>query len=427
MGANGSSSPQTLIMKVLHLHHGDVGAGGGQIQMLRLQAGLRAAGVDSKILCRVKSREDSVQLPPPSRFERLAGKVARRLGLNDVCRTSAFSLAESPDFLSADVLDIHCIHHDFFSYLALPTLTRMKPTVFTLHDMWPFTGHCHQSLDCDRWQSGCGSCPYLESAPAVARDATRWEWRLKENTFKRSRIVFISPSQWLASKFRQSMLRDYELEHIPHGIDTTVFRPLNKTESKKVMGIDPGKRVISFVVDDLGRSLKGGDLLAMALMNLPEKVRRRSVLLLMGRRGADLARVVDMESVDLGYVSQDPFKVITYSASDVFVLPTRTENSPLTVLESLACGTPVVSFAVGGVPEMVRSGETGLVAPPEDALRLSSLLCRVLEDRDLASNMGSNGRALVEREYSIERQVHSYVTVFERLLGSRTDARKVVA
>src|SRR5262249_28258762 len=153
---------------------------------------------------------------------------------------------------------------------------------------------------------------------------------------------------------KHSMLSHFSIHHIPHGIDTEVYKPLDPEWCRVQLGIPSGKKVLLFAVDDLKRYLKGGDLLVRALRSLPVSLRNGIVLVLLGNGGEAIAKTVDMPTLDLGYISDDRRKVICYSAADLLAHPTRADNLPLIPLESIACGTPVVSFRIGGVPDLVR-------------------------------------------------------------------------
>lgn len=404
-------------MNVLFIHQGDKGLGGGQVQMLRVMRGLQAAGVNVRIMCKYRTRQESAPFPRRPRTERWIAKVSQRLGLNDVHGVGAFDIPKQEAFQWADVIDAHSLHANFFSYLALPKITREKPMVFTFHDMWPITGHCHASLECERWKIGCGQCPHLDIEPPVRRDGTAWDWKMKRWAYDRSTLTPVAPSRWLYECTKESMLGGKDIRHIAHGIDTTVYRPLDKATCRSMLGVPEGKKVLLFAVERLDRPLKGADLLISALKMLPESVRKESVLLLLGHSGTSISEMVGIPSIDLGFVANDQLKSIIFSTADVFLHPTRADNFPLVLLESMACGTPVVSFNVGGVPEVARVGETGLLAERDNAGQFSELTAQMVSDDTARGNMAKRCREIVEAEYRIERQVSEYVDLYKELAG----------
>jgi glycosyltransferase involved in cell wall biosynthesis len=402
-------------LKVLLIQKADYGWGGGLIAANRLFAGLRKAGVDARVLVREKSGEDSIAIPPSPRLESLIGRITQRIGLNDVHCVSSFNVRKMEAYREADVLDFHTIHNNFFNYLALAGLTKDKPAVFTLHDMWPFTGHCHASRDCERWKTGCGRCPYPETEPAIRRDTSHLEWKLKDWTYRHSNLSIVAPSTWLAGLAKQSLLRRFPVYHIPYGIDTEIYRPHDPRECRSLLGIAPDKKVIFFVVDFLTRYLKGGDLLLKALQSLPSSLKSKVVLMLLGKGGDGLAKNIDLPVINLGYADSDQLKAIFFSAADLFVHPTRADNFPVVLLESMACGTPVVSYRIGGVPDTVHPGVTGYLAEPENADDLAEGILQLVEDDRLRESMGEKCRHLAVKEYRLELQVQRYITLYQQL------------
>ena len=405
-------------MRILHIHTSDyTGGGGGAIAMYRLHLGLKKAGFNSKILCATKTLEssDSIAIPHLSRSELLLRKVTSRLGLNGIHCISSFKIKETKAYLDADVLNIHSFRSRF-SYLALPALTENKPAVFTLHDIWPFTGHCAVSYDCDRWKTGCGKCPYPDAPPAIRRDNTHLEWKLKDWVYSRSNLTIVALSNKQTEQAKQSMLNRFPIHQIPNGVDTEVYEPLDPEQCRSLLGIPPGKKVLMFAALDLSQFWKGGDLLQKALQSLPESLKAETMLLILGNRGEAIAKAVDIQTLNLGYISNDRLKAIAYSAADLFVYPTRADSLPLVLLESMACGTPMVSFAIGGVPDLVRPGVTGYLAEPENAQDLCNGIVQLLEDEPLRNAMGQQGREIALKEYTLELQVQRYIKLYRHLL-----------
>jgi glycosyltransferase involved in cell wall biosynthesis len=411
-------------MNILHVHDVDYPAtGGGAIAMYRLHIGLKKSGIASKILCRKKKLQssDSTVIQRGKSLERLETQIQRmtsRFGLNDIHCLSTFKINTSQTYLEADVLHLHCIHGGFFNYLALPRLTATKHAVFTLHDIWPYTGHCSYSYDCDRWKVGCGHCPYPKNYPPIRRDRTALEWRLKNWAYDHSRLVIVSPSSYQTKQAKQSMLNRFPIHQIPHGIDTETYQPHDRQECRHLLGIPKQKNVLMFGATALNAVNKGGDLLVQAVELLPKSLKEETVLLMFGEGGEGFQERVGIETVNLGYVHQDRFKAIAYSAADLFVQPSRAESFSLVVQESMACGTPVVAFPVGGIVDLVRPGLTGYLAKLEDAEDLASGIKGLLEDQSLRNYMSQQCRRIAVDEYSLEVQVQRHVELYQQLCES---------
>jgi glycosyltransferase involved in cell wall biosynthesis len=221
----------------------------------------------------------------------------------------------------------------------------------------------------------------------------------------------------MAQLAKQSMLGHFPVHHIPHGVDTEIYRPRDPAECRSLLGIPPKKKVIFFVVDLLSRYLKGGDLLLKALKGLPSSLKSEMVLMLLGKGGDKFAKGVDIPVCNLGYADSDLLKSIFYSAADLFVSPTRAESFGLVLLESMACGTPLVSFGVGGVPDLVRPGITGYLAEPESASDLAQGILQLVEDDRLRESMSGSCRQVALAEYPLELQVQRCIALYQQLAG----------
>lgn len=407
-------------MKILQINTAD-DFSGGAIAGYRLHQGLLRQGIDSRLLLGVSkttSSDRTAIIPRKQQIETLISRITWHLGFNYVNVISTFNIPQHPFYQEADVLNLHNLHGGYFNYLAIPQLTENKPAVFTLHDMWSFTGHCVYSYDCDRWKIGCGKCPYPDSYPGVQRDNTHLEWKLKSWVYSRSNLVIVTLSRWLTELAFQSILNRFPIHHIPNGIDTEAYQPLDPELCRAVLGIQTSKKVLMFGAQNLVDPRKGGNLLLKALQSLPESLKAETVLLILGDYGTTLASV-GMQTLNLGYVSSDRLKSVAYSAADLFVFPTRADNLPLVLQESMACGTPMVSFKVGGVPDLVRHGITGYLAVPEDAEDLGKGIMQLLEDQNLRDRMSQQCRAIAVEEYSLELQAQRYIQLYAQTLNQK--------
>ncbi|NER97456.1 MAG: glycosyltransferase [Symploca sp. SIO1B1] len=409
-------------MNVLLINQSDI-AGGAALAGYRLHQGLLAQGIDSHLLAgTVKTNSDRVKVfPRRGKIEKqlqVLG-VASGFGLNELNYIGTFSVPQHNFYKSADILNFHNLHTGYFNYLGISSLTKNKPAVFTLHDMWAFTGHCSYSYDCDRWKTGCGKCPYPNTYPPVSKDNTNLEWKLKNWTYSRSNLNIVAPSKWLYEQAQQSMLSRFPIHHIPNGIDTEAYQPIDRELCRSMLDIPPGKKVLMFGAESLKDARKGGDLLLKALSSLPTSLKAETVLLTIGNGGETIPKAAEMQTVNLGFVGGDRLKSVAYSAADLLVFPTRADNLPLVLQESLACGTPMVSFKVGGVPDLVRPGITGYLATAEYAEDMSKGIVELLEDDNLREQMSKNCRAIALQEYALEIYAQRYITLYKQVLGVR--------
>ena len=402
-------------MNVLHINQSDV-IGGASIAGNRLHEGLLAQGINSRLLVgKEQTTSDRVAVIKRNPIEKQLNSLTWRLGLNYIHCLSTFDIPKHNFYKDADVLNFHNLHSGYFNYLALPKLTQHKPAVLTLHDMWSFTGHCAYSYECDRWKSGCGKCPHPDVYPPIKLDNTRLEWQMKNWAYHRSTLTIVAPSNWLTKLASCSILNRFSIHCIPNGIDTEVYQPLDREQCRSVLNIAKNKKVLMFGADNLTDARKGGDLLLKALASLQPSLKAQTLLLTLGNGGEAIAEKVGIQTLNLGYVTSDRLKSIAYSAADLFIFPTRADNLPLMLQESLSCGLPVISFDIGGVPDLVRPGVTGYLAVAEDIKDFSHGIIQLLEDKNLRDRISKQCREIALQEYSLALQAQRYIDLYRAI------------
>ena len=375
--------------------------------------------IDSKLLVdQQKINSDHVLTLDRKRVtEDLISRFSDSFGLNYIFVFNSFQILKQSIYKNADILNFHNLHGGYFNYLAMAKLTQSKSAVFTLHDMWSFTGHCAYSFDCQKWKTGCGQCPYPETYPKIKRDSTALEWKLKKWVYQHSNLAIVCPSQWLTEQAEQSILNCFPIHHIPNGINIQEYQPLDPDICRQVLDLPLNKKILLFGAQSLSDPRKGGDLLLKSLQNIPQSLKQDLILLTFGDGGEQFQSHIDITVLSLGYISGDRLKSIAYSAADLFLFPTRADNLPLVLQESMACGTPLISFHVGGVPELVRSGVTGELAQPENILEFTQKIIELLEDTNKREVLSKNCRHIAKTEYSIELQTDRYVQLYQQCLS----------
>jgi glycosyltransferase involved in cell wall biosynthesis len=403
-------------MNILHINQLDI-HGGAAIAAFRLHQSLLSQKIESNLLVdQVTIRSKNIQeISRRRHVDNLVSRLFWHIGLNYIHVKSTNPIIDHKFYNEATIINFHNLHGGYFNYLGIAKLTAKKPAVFTLHDMWSFTGHCAYSFGCDRWKTGCGECPDLSLYPAVGRDTTHWEWRLKKWTYRHSDLTIVTPSQWLANLAHQSILGQFPIYHIPYGLDTEAYQPLDPEICRKALGIALGKKVVMFAAQNLQDPRKGGRLLIESLQQLPESLKCDMVLLLLGEGGEEIRKTVGIELVALGSAGGDRLKSIAYSAADLFILPTRADNLPLVLQESMACGTPAVALNVGGVSDLVRPNITGYLADSENASSLAQSIQELLEDHKKREKMSHNCREIAVAEYSLQLQTKRYIELYEEI------------
>jgi glycosyltransferase involved in cell wall biosynthesis len=316
---------------------------------------------------------------------------------------------------AADVVNVHVIRlvADYQAFFA--AIPQHTPVVRTLHDMNFFTGGCHSDQSCGKYTERCGACPQLGSQKE--NDLSYRIWQRKRaalNRIRPDRLHIVTPSRWLANEAkRSSLLQRFPITEIPFGLDTEEFSPKDQVLARGLLGIPQDARVVLFVAEPITRRIKGFALLAEALNGLGDIT---DLMMISVGNGQPPAKV-HVPHRHLGYIHNDRLRALVYSAADVFVIPSLQENFPLTALEALSCGTPIVGFAVGGVPEIVRAGSTGLLVPAEDVAALRNNIRELLQDPASRARMATHCRRIALEEYTLEKQVQRYVELYQAALG----------
>lgn len=417
-------------MNVQHISTRDID-GGAARAAYRLHVGLRSVGIESAMLVRTRSSDDlHVTSVPHARS--LAARITRRIRAQSLARDRSllgsrptqyrdYGMSDDRSLMGralgrslgpCDILNLHWVA-GFIDYAALfgrgPIAT---PMVWTLHDMNPFTGGCHYDDGCGRYQERCGLCPMLESRSEA--DVTRRIWLRKRRALasvQTERLIVVGDSRWLASEAqRSSLLGRFRVEAVHYGVDTEDFRPHERVFARNFFGLPPEDRIVLFVAESTSQRRKGAALLERALA-IPGK--EKLTLATVGR-----GRVVAPVPVHtLGYLRDDRVLALAYSAADVVVVPSLQEAFGQTALESIACGTPVAAFAVGGLPEIVRPGETGALAHPADPGALAAAIQRLLSmSAAERERMSRRCREAALEEFTLERQARNYVDLYGQLL-----------
>jgi glycosyltransferase involved in cell wall biosynthesis len=443
-------------MRILQVNTSDLG-GGSQIVSGRLARGYRARGHESSLGVGFRYGEDpetfvipNDALRPP--LARAAARAKQRLARVPVPYAAqagdALALAAEPrrarsvlrgledfDFPGTaalfdaapwqpDVLHLHNLHGGYFDLRCLPGLTAAVPTLVTMHDAWLLTGHCAHALRGERWRSGCHSCPDLDVYPAIRRDATHLNWRRKGAIYTRSRLWVATAGRWLAERVPESILAQaaVEVRVIPQGADLRIYSPGDRAAARRELGIDADTFVALFAANfTRGNPFKDVATIEGAVERVAAAIERPTLLLCVGESLPD--RVVGNATLRFVAPVAPPERLVPYyRAADVYLHAAKAETFPNTVVEALACGTPVIATAVGGVPEQVEDGVTGRLVPAADAEAMAVATLEVAGDEPKLAAMGRAAADYARRELDFERTVDAYVGLLEEI-AAETPAR----
>lgn len=398
--------------------------GGAGIACRRLQAALTESGETANLLT-------MDQVPPQWPF------YAERLSFipyeKDKSVRFSFSLANFGHDLNrhklvqeADIIHLHWVNQGFLSLNNIRQLAVLgKPIVWTLHDMWSFTGGCHYSGDCMRYKQSCGYCPYLRKPGP--KDLSHRIWQRKKDILPLN-IQFVTCSAWLAGEANNSgLLKNYPVTAIPNPIDTILFQPVSAADRavfRQEKKIAPDAMLVLFAAMKVREKRKGFRYLLESLHILKKMHPDLPVeLLVMGQADAEELAALPYPFHALGLVKEASQLALVYGAADVFVIPSLEDNLPNTVMESLACGTPVVGFNTGGIPEMVGHLEEGFIAKQHDSEALARGIYWAAGREMPAKNLRKAARDKAEHQYSNKVVGQQYVRLYQELLAKLSTYR----
>lgn len=417
-------------MKVLHINKSDV-VGGASIAASRIVDSLRNIDIDASLLVAKKGGDNSWVYPVvTSRFDNF------KLGFNflyDILSfipyeknkkgRFAFSLAKRGFNLSenklvkeADIIHLHWFNQGFLSIKGLEQILSLgKPVVWTLHDMWAFTGGCHYSGGCTNYQNSCGQCPMLLEPRDT--DLSNAQHLKKRVVYDNANISFVTCSNWLQQSAESaSLVKNHTVRTIHNPIDTSIFKPISRIDARRKLGLPLHKKLILFGAANVADPRKGMKLLIHALKDLEQKEYKDDIeLVLFGKMYDNLEEELPFPATLLNYVKKTEKLVNLYNAADMFVLPSLEDNLPNTVVESMACGTPVVAFRIGGVPEMVPHGTGGYLASLGDAHGLSSGIDYLFSHSE-SVDFRENARERVLEKFEPLQIAEQYAELYHSLL-----------
>jgi glycosyltransferase involved in cell wall biosynthesis len=345
-------------------------------------------------------------------------------------------------YAKPQIIHCHNLHGGYFDLRALPWMSQQAPTLLTLHDAWLLSGHCAQSFECERWKIGCGECPDLTIYPAVRRDATAYNWLRKKEIFSRCRLYVATPSQWLMRKVQESILAAAVVEArvIPNGVDLSIFKPADQRRIRAQLSIHEEDKVLLFAANGIRANL-WKDYLTMraAVESVATRLNGHRVLFIaLGENGN--SETLSGGEIRFVQYQRDPLAVARYyQAADVYLHAAKADTFPNAVLEALACGTPVVATAVGGIPEQLRGlnvrmdsaneftleKATGFLVSPGDAEAMATCTEMLLSDAALRQRIGANAAMDARQRFDLERQADKYVTWYEQINKSWAAERSV--
>lgn len=409
-------------MKILIISKSDL-RGGAAIAAYRLMQALNTTDVSAKMMVMEKMSDDDNVIQVGGAVKSKFGFYSERASIfvkNKFSRNNLFdvsiaskgvSVTKTSEFKDADVIHLHWINQGMLSLDEIGRiLSSGKKVVWTMHDMWAFTGICHHAGTCRNYETGCGICPYL--ANPSEKDLSHKIFEKKHKIYSKGHITFVACSNWLEELALKSPLtQNHTVVSIPNPINTNQYRPMDKYYIRDTMNLPKDKRIVLFAAAKVSDKRKGIDYLVEAANILSETEKSNILFMMAGSHGEGISPQLPFSAYHLGYVDSDKM-IDLYNSADLFVTPSLQENLPNTIMEAMSCGTSCVGFDIGGVPEMIQHKSTGYVAKYKDAQDLADGISWVLNDAD-AETISSNSREFVIRNYSQEAIAKRYIDLYK--------------
>lgn len=335
------------------------------------------------------------------------------------CRSSIIAtkqLIKKIDEYNPDIIHLHNIHGYYintkilFKYLKKTN----KPIVWTLHDCWTFTGHCayFDYVNCEKWKKQCENCPQKKSYPgSLFWDSSKKNFNIKKRVLtENKKIFFVTPSNWLAELVKKSFLKKFPVEVINNGIDLQKFKPI-KNEIKEKYNIKD--KFVILGVASAWETRKG----LKYFIELSKKLDESFKIVLIGI-SEEIKKDIPENIITISRTNSVEELANFYSMADVFVNPTLEDNFPTTNLESLACGTPVITFKTGGSPESI-SEKCGVVVEKGNAEKLYEAIIKIKK-----KNVKEEDCIKKSKDYDKNNKYKEYIELYMKIIEGEQNSEK---
>jgi len=317
------------------------------------------------------------------------------------------------------VIHAHNLFGGYFDLRQLPRISRQVPFIWTLHDMWAFTGHCSHPLDCRKWLAACGGCPYLSLPPAIESDGTTFNLKQKKRIYQSSTIHIATPSRWLLDHVEKSVLQPGigSCRVIPNGVDQEAFCQGDKDSARQELGIPVDASVLLFVAaGNRDNPWKDYQTLEATAKILAAHLAPSKLILMVPGLSEQFADAENLLIHNIPWIKEKTKLAKYYQAADLYLHAAHAENFPNVIIEALSCGLPVIGTRTGGIPEQIVEGKNGFVVSQGDAEAMASHALGLLTDRELLTRFSNDAASKAKGVYSLERMGNEYLGWFEELL-----------
>jgi glycosyltransferase involved in cell wall biosynthesis len=347
----------------------------------------------------------------------LISQIEGKLSIQSLLYPWPIQLLFDKRFLTSDIVHYHLLHNGYFSLLAMPKLTSLKPSVWTIHDPWLMTGHCVHPFTCELWKDGCGECPDLKTYMPMRFDHTRFMFEIKRRILAKSSVDIIVASRFMLEMAKKSFIfANHRIHYIPFGVDTTIFKQMALTGLRTKHNIDPNNLVISFRETNI--EYKGLTYIKEALRRVSLKAYATPITLLTVNQKGLLKEFEDkFQIVELGVVTDELVMAEFYNCSDMFLMPSTAEAFGMMAIEAMACGIPVIAFEGTSLPEVIFAPAGGVCVPMKDSDALYASIDRLLKNPEKRKAIGDEAFRLSRIHYNFEDHAKKILALYEEVIA----------
>ncbi|MDR1054254.1 MAG: glycosyltransferase family 4 protein [Prevotellaceae bacterium] len=411
--------------------------GGAAIACNRLQKAIQKVGIDAKLIVRDKIGNDPTVIPAGTSFfsrklnflrfcwERFVIFINNKFNRKDLFLVSiantGSNISKLPDIKQADIINLHWVSQGFLSLKNIRQLIKTgKPIIWSMHDMWTYTGICHNSGNCTKYTEECKLCAFLKSTSA--RDLSTKTFRKKKKLFEKApKLYFVGSSKWMADCARQSALnsKNINITSLPIPIDTDKYTVTDKAGARAKFNLPQDKKLLLFGAVKVTDERKGAQYFVEACKLLTQQyplLQQEIAIIAFGKNTVSFSNLFPFQVHGTDFISKTEDIVALYNAADAFIIPSLEDNLPNTVIEALACGTPCVGFNAGGIPEMIDHKVNGFVAEYKSVEDLAKGIYWTLYEADYGK-LTENACKKALDTYSEEAVAQQYLKFYSDILS----------
>lgn len=403
--------------------------GGAAIAASRLMEALKNNGIKAKMLVRDKQTDQITVVALRKSWRRIIqfaweriviwaanGFTRRNLFAVDIANTGT-DITSLPEFTQADVIHLHWVNQGMLSLNDIDKIIKSgKPVVWTMHDMWPFTGICHYSGTCRKYEKQCHNCEML--LKPHKKDLSYKIFNKKKKIYSDNNITFVACSHWLEDMAKNSILiNNHEITSIPNAINTNLFRPRSKKFAREKLNLPLDKKLLLFGSMKITDKRKGIDYLIEAckiIANNNTELSKDLGVVVLGSNSEQYASLFPFPIYNMNYVSNEKELVDIYNAIDLYVTPSLQDNLPNTIVEAMACGIPCVGFQIGGIPQMIDHLHNGYVAEYKSSEDLANGIVWIFTEGDYQTLSEEALRKAIS-SYSETTIAHQYIQIYNKV------------